>query len=64
MFTIHMFKCSLVKERITHNKAPRYVIIMQEPYPLTATGKVQKFKLREMAVKALGLENIASHIDT
>ena len=51
------------KERISHFKAPRYVIVMKEPYPLTATGKVQKFKLREIAVKALHLEHIASHIE-
>ena len=35
-------------------KLPRYVLFMQE-YPMTASGKVQKFKLREQAVGSLGL---------
>jgi len=30
-----------------------------ESYPLTASGKVQKFVLRERAIKALGLEEAA-----
>jgi len=30
-----------------------------ESYPLTASGKVQKFVLREQAIKTLGLEDIA-----
>jgi hypothetical protein len=30
-----------------------------ESYPLTASGKVQKFVLREHAIKALGLEEVA-----
>jgi len=30
-----------------------------ESYPLTASGKVQKFVLREQAIKTLGLEEIA-----
>ena len=35
-------------------KLPRYVLFMQE-YPMTPSGKVQKFKLREQAVISLGL---------
>ena len=35
-------------------KLPRYVLFMQE-YPMTPSGKVQKFKLRELAEEALGL---------
>ena len=35
-------------------KLPRYVLFMQE-YPMTPSGKVQKFKLREQAVGSLGL---------
>ncbi|GHO83452.1 hypothetical protein KSZ_14580 [Dictyobacter formicarum] len=30
-----------------------------ESYPLTASGKVQKFVLREQAIKVLGLEQVA-----
>ena len=35
-------------------KAPRHVLFMQE-YPMTPSGKVQKFKLKELAEEALGL---------
>ena len=46
------------KEQISHQKIPRYVQFV-ESYPLTASGKVQKFVLRERAIKALGLEDVA-----
>ena len=36
-------------------KLPRHVLFMQE-YPMTPSGKVQKFKLRELAEEALGLK--------
>ena len=31
-----------------------------ESYPLTGSGKVQKFVLREQAIKTLGLEEVAN----
>jgi fatty-acyl-CoA synthase len=34
---------------------PRYVIGVDE-FPLTVTGKVQKYKLREDAIASLGLD--------
>jgi fatty-acyl-CoA synthase len=40
--------------RIAHYKIPRYVEIIDE-YPMTVTGKIQKNKLREMAVEFLDL---------
>jgi len=40
--------------RIAHYKVPRYVICVDE-FPMTITGKIQKFKLREAAVERLGL---------
>jgi len=40
---------------IAHYKVPRYVRFTKE-FPLTVTGKIQKFRLREMAVEELGLE--------
>jgi fatty-acyl-CoA synthase len=46
------------KGQISHQKIPRYFQFV-ESYPLTASGKVQKFVLREQAIKALGLEEIA-----
>jgi fatty-acyl-CoA synthase len=42
------------KDRIAHFKRPRYVKFADE-FPLTVTGKVQKFKMREQAVEELGL---------
>jgi fatty-acyl-CoA synthase len=46
------------KGQISHQKIPRYVQFV-ESYPLTASGKVQKFVLREQAIKTLGLEEVA-----
>jgi len=40
--------------RIAHFKVPRHVIVC-ESFPLTVTGKVQKYKLREQAIAALEL---------
>ncbi len=44
--------------QISHQKIPRYFQFVAS-YPLTASGKVQKFVLREQAIKALGLEEVA-----
>ena len=41
--------------RIAHYKIPRYVKLV-DAFPMTVTGKVQKFKMREQAVQELGLE--------
>ena len=40
--------------RIAHYKIPRYVRCVSE-FPLTVTGKVQKFIMREEMIKELGL---------
>jgi fatty-acyl-CoA synthase len=45
--------------RIAHFKVPRYVKFVDE-FPLTVTGKVQKFKMRDIAIDELGLEQAAS----
>jgi fatty-acyl-CoA synthase len=42
------------KGRIAHYKVPRYVRVV-DAFPMTVTGKVQKFKMREAAVEDLGL---------
>ncbi len=42
------------RERVARYKVPRYVRFVDE-YPLTVTGKVQKFKMREMMAEELGL---------
>ena len=41
--------------KIAHYKVPRYVKFVDE-FPMTVTGKVQKFKMRELAVEELGLK--------
>jgi len=38
------------KGRISHHKIPKYIEFIKE-YPMTASGKIQKFKLREMSVE-------------
>jgi len=43
------------KNKISNVKIPRYIIFTND-FPLTPQGKVQKFKLREKAVKELNLE--------
>jgi fatty-acyl-CoA synthase len=40
--------------KIAHFKVPRYVKLVDE-FPMTVTGKVQKFKLRDAAIDELGL---------
>jgi fatty-acyl-CoA synthase len=42
------------RERLAHFKVPRYVKLTAS-FPLTVTGKVQKFRLRELAIEELGL---------
>jgi fatty-acyl-CoA synthase len=42
--------------RIAHYKIPRYVIALDE-FPMTVTGKIQKFKLRERAIEELALQD-------
>jgi fatty-acyl-CoA synthase len=44
--------------RIAHYKVPRYVRTIDE-FPMTVTGKVQKFELRERAIEELGLQDAA-----
>jgi fatty-acyl-CoA synthase len=46
------------KGQISHQKIPRYFQFV-DSYPLTASGKVQKFVLRQNAIKTLGLEEAA-----
>jgi len=41
--------------KIANYKIPKYVKFV-DSYPMTASGKIQKFKLREMAIRELQLE--------
>jgi fatty-acyl-CoA synthase len=43
--------------KIARFKVPRYVQCVSE-FPMTITGKVQKFKLRERAIEELGLHEV------
>ena len=47
------------RDRIAHYKIPRYVRFVDE-FPMTVTGKVQKYKLREQAIEDLGLQAAAA----
>jgi fatty-acyl-CoA synthase len=40
--------------QIAHYKVPRYVCFVDE-FPMTITGKIQKYILRDMMAKELGL---------
>ena len=42
--------------KIANYKIPKYVKFV-DSYPMTASGKIQKFKLREMAIRELQLED-------
>jgi fatty-acyl-CoA synthase len=45
--------------KIAHYKVPRYLRIVDE-FPLTVTGKVQKFRMREDSIAELGLGEAAA----
>jgi fatty-acyl-CoA synthase len=47
-----------LKDRIAHFKVPHYVRIVDE-FPMTVTGKVQKFVMRERMIDELGLQKAA-----
>ena len=46
------------KGKIAHFKVPRYIRFVPE-FPMTITGKVQKFRMRELAIEDLGLHDAA-----
>ena len=46
------------RARMARYKAPKYVFFVDE-YPMTASGKIQKYKLREMAAEKLGLSDVS-----
>jgi fatty-acyl-CoA synthase len=45
--------------KIAHFKVPRYIKFVDE-FPMTVTGKVQKYKMRDSAIDELGLEGAAA----
>ncbi|PIE20658.1 MAG: AMP-binding protein [Neptuniibacter caesariensis] len=44
------------KGKITHFKIPRYFKFTDD-FPMTVTGKIQKFKMREISIEELGLDD-------
>lgn len=49
----------LVQEDRRWNKVPRHVRFVTE-FPMTATGKIQKYRLRDQAISSLGLSDVAA----
>ena len=43
------------KGQIAHQKIPRYIRFV-DAFPMTVTGKIQKFKIRETMRHELGLD--------
>src|SRR3954453_12257541 len=46
---------------LAHFKVPRYVLVVDE-FPMTVTGKIQKFKIREVSIERLGLQAAAATV--
>ncbi len=46
---------SYCKGRVAHYKVPRYIELV-EAFPMTVTGKIQKFKIREAMIESLKLD--------
>jgi len=50
---------SFCSGKIATYKIPRYWKFV-DSFPMTVTGKVQKFRMREIAVRELGLQDAAA----
>jgi fatty-acyl-CoA synthase len=46
------------KGKIAHYKIPKYIKFVND-FPMTVTGKIQKYKMREESIKELVLEDVA-----
>ncbi|HEX9360433.1 MAG TPA: AMP-binding protein, partial [Bradyrhizobium sp.] len=46
---------SFCQGQIAHNKIPRYIEFVDE-FPMTVTGKIQKFMMRDAVEARLGLK--------
>jgi len=49
----HTALVAFCRGQLASFKIPRYTVVM-DGFPMTSSGKVQKFKLREMAAASLG----------
>jgi fatty-acyl-CoA synthase len=50
----------MCKGKIAHFKIPRYWMVVEE-FPMTVTGKIQKFKIRDQAIREFNLEGETVH---
>lgn len=50
---------SWLKEQVAHFKVPKYVKFVSE-FPMTVTGKIQKFAMRDKMIEELGLQSDAA----
>lgn len=50
---------ALVSQQLAYFKVPRYWMF-KESFPLTVTGKVQKFVMRQASIEELRLANATS----
>ncbi|MFA6210271.1 MAG: AMP-binding protein [Candidatus Obscuribacterales bacterium] len=48
-----------LKEQVAHFKVPKYVKFVSE-FPMTVTGKIQKFAMRDKMIEELGLQSDAA----
>jgi fatty-acyl-CoA synthase len=46
------------EEKISYFKIPQYVRFVEQ-FPMTVTGKIQKFRMREIEIEERGLEKVA-----
>lgn len=46
------------REKMSHHKTPRYIDFVDN-YPVTASGKIQKYRLRETYIERYGLQEAA-----
>jgi fatty-acyl-CoA synthase len=51
--------CKFCEGQIAYFKIPRYIRFV-DGFPMTVTGKIQKFKIREIETKERGLERLAA----
>jgi fatty-acyl-CoA synthase len=47
------------KDQIAHYKVPRHIRFVSE-FPMTVTGKMQKFIMRETMISEIGVKEIAT----
>jgi fatty-acyl-CoA synthase len=47
------------RSRIAYYKVPRYIKFVED-FPMTVTGKTQKYKMREISIRELSLEDVAN----